>query len=206
MNFPFRQVHLDFHTSGSIPAVGEQFNADEFKKTLTDAAVDSISLFGVCHHGYCYYPSKIGTTHPALKFDLLGEQIKAAKSAGIRTQIYISVGFNDLVAARHPEWLDVPQDDDCRRSSKNFEPGFKKFCLNQDDYFDYVAELTKECISRYPENDGVFFDICFQFSCLNFSYDIFNLLNDFFCFKFDIFYFFKQGFLFFFNNTFSFVH
>ena len=44
--FPFRHVHLDFHTSPLIPGVGDDFDADEFVRTLKDASVDSMTTAG----------------------------------------------------------------------------------------------------------------------------------------------------------------
>ena len=55
-----RCVHLDFHTSPAIEGIGSQFNKAEFTKTLKDAGVDLITVFAKCHHGYCYYPTKVG--------------------------------------------------------------------------------------------------------------------------------------------------
>jgi hypothetical protein len=47
----FRQVHLDFHTHGSITGIGKDFDPQKFAETL----VNSINLFARCHHGYNYY-------------------------------------------------------------------------------------------------------------------------------------------------------
>ena len=41
----FRQVHLDFHTAGSIPDVGAGFDPEAFAQMLEDAHVDSITCF-----------------------------------------------------------------------------------------------------------------------------------------------------------------
>ena len=71
----FRQIHLDFHTSEHIPDVGAAFDAAAFADRLVEARFNWITLFGKCHHGMSYYPTRAGTVHPALKFDLLGEQI-----------------------------------------------------------------------------------------------------------------------------------
>ena len=92
MSHPFRQVHLDFHTSPHIPEVGVDFDPDEFVGTLQAAHVNSVTVFGRCHHGYSYYPTKVGTVHPHLKRpDLLGEMIEACHKAGIRVPIYVTV-------------------------------------------------------------------------------------------------------------------
>jgi len=165
MNFPYRQIHLDFHTAGDIPDVGARFDAAEFKRILTDAAVDSITLFSVCHHGYSYHPTKVGKMHPGLKFDLLGAQIKAAKEAGIRTQIYISAGGNERLAVEHPEWREVNPPGVWHWSSPSpLDPGFNKLCFNTA-YMDHLCALTEEAVLRYPDAAGVFFDIILQNQC-----------------------------------------
>ncbi len=164
-NFPFRQVHLDFHTAGDIPDVGAGFDPEAFKKILTDAAVDSITLFSVCHHGYSYHPTNVGKMHPSLKFDLLGAQIRAAKEAGIRTQIYISAGGNERLAVEHPEWRECNPPGVWHWSSPSpLDPGFNKLCFNTA-YMDHLCALTEEAVTRYPDAEGVFFDIILQNQC-----------------------------------------
>ena len=60
---PSRQVHLDFHTSPSIPGVGAKFDKKQFQAALIEGNVNSITVFAKCHHGMYYYPTKIGTMH-----------------------------------------------------------------------------------------------------------------------------------------------
>ena len=100
-----RQVHLDFHTSEHIPNVGAEFDANDFVRTLQDASVDSITLFAKCHHGWSYYPTQAGRSHPTLvRPDLLGEMVTACRAADIETPIYLSVQWDERVAREHPEW------------------------------------------------------------------------------------------------------
>ena len=66
-----RQIHLDFHTSGLIENIGENFSKEQFKKALKIGNVNSINIFGKGHHGYSYYNTKIGTRHPHLKLSLI---------------------------------------------------------------------------------------------------------------------------------------
>ena len=56
----FRQVHLDFHTSPAIPEIGAKFDKKEWQETLQRAAVDSITCFSSCHHGWSYHPTQVG--------------------------------------------------------------------------------------------------------------------------------------------------
>ena len=106
---PWRQVHMDFHTSPLIPGVGASFDAELFASTLARAGVQSINLFAKCHHGMYYYPTRLGRMHPSLSFDLLGAQVAACRSAGIRTpprsttfEGRIGLGF-----ARAAPWLPI---------------------------------------------------------------------------------------------------
>lgn len=61
---PFRQIHLDFHTSSGVPSVGEAFNTTEFAEILKGAYVNSIAIFAKCNQGMSYYPTKVGVMHP----------------------------------------------------------------------------------------------------------------------------------------------
>lgn len=154
--FPMRQVHLDFHTSPDIPDVGADWDADLFIHTLTEARVNSITVFAKCHHGMNYYPTKIGPVHPALKFDLLGEQVEACHRAGIRCPIYVSVGWDESAAARHPEWRQLAADGKLVGAGP-LEPGWKLMCVNNT-YSDELIAQTEELMSLY-DCDGFFYDI-----------------------------------------------
>ena len=78
----FRQIHLDFHTSEHIPGIGAAFDPKEFVGTLRDAAVNSITIFAKCHHGWSYYPTKVGAPHPQLaRPDLMGDMVRALNAA-----------------------------------------------------------------------------------------------------------------------------
>jgi len=161
----FRQVHLDFHTGGDIPGVGNRFNAQHFQQTLLDSAVDSITCFAVCHHGYCYYPSKIGPQHPTLQFNLLRSQLDAAHAVGIHVPVYISAGGNEIVLKDHPEWAEVPPEGMSSWGGAGNPPLFHKLCFNTE-YLDYLCQLTSEVTREFPDADGLFFDIVFQGECL----------------------------------------
>src|SRR5688572_12415380 len=92
-----RQVHLDFHTPGTIREIGVDFDPDDFAATVQAARIDSMTVFSRCHHGYSYHPTTIGTTHPGLSFDLLGAQIEALHGIGVRAPIYLTVGWDELM-------------------------------------------------------------------------------------------------------------
>lgn len=164
-----RQVHLDFHTSPFIPDVGKDFDAAAFADTFKRAHVNSVTVFAKCHHGMCYYPTKTGTSHPAVgERDLLGEQIEALHRAGIRAPIYTTVVWEENVAQHHPEWRQMTIDglfaeDTVGPDGKPGHPGMWKFNNFLDpDYQDYFEAHLLELLDRYGKDvDGFFIDILF---------------------------------------------
>ncbi len=158
-----RQVHLDFHTSPHIPGVGVEFDAREFAATLKRAHVNSVTIFAKCHHGYTYYPSKVGTPHPTMAAgrDLLGEQIEALHREGIRCPIYLTVGWDALLTQTRPEWRAMFKDG--HFGDWKGQPGMWQF-VNwlHPEFQQHLEELTRETLERYGrEVDGYFYDICF---------------------------------------------
>lgn len=163
-------VHLDFHTGPDIPNVGSRFNKDEFAKTLKDAKVDSISVFAKCHHGYTYYPSKVSTMHPGLKFNLLKEQIDAVHKIGAKAPIYITIGWSKKDADEHPEWHHI--DFHTGKSACAGEPfsddsdapiadcSWVMLCPSGP-YLDHLKAMTHEVCQEFHPVDGIFYDIVF---------------------------------------------
>lgn len=164
-NYPQRQIHLDFHTSPFIDDVGVDFDAETFAATMAEAHVNSVTIFGKCHHGMCYYPTKAGVMHPALKGrDLLGEMIEALHRRGIRCPIYTTLAWEEDAAQRFPEWRQITADGFFAENfrtvdEKNIAPGSWKY-MNwiHPDYMDYTEAHVRELLDNY-EVDGFFFDI-----------------------------------------------
>lgn len=169
----YRQIHLDFHTSEHIPAVGADFDPVDFVTTLKQANVDSITVFAKCHHGWSYYPTKVGKPHPQLaRPDLMGDMVKALKAADIESPIYISVQWDELTAREHPEWRvmsatnqyhhALPQDPS---AGKNLSPAWHTICLNHQGFRQYILDQAREVASSYA-TEGLFFDIILTPDCV----------------------------------------
>lgn len=153
----YRQIHLDFHTSEKIGGIGERFDAKQFQEMLKVGHVDSITVFSKCHHGWAYHPSKANEMHPNLKFDLLKAQIEAAHKIGVKTPVYLSVGLDEKLARRHPEWLRRMKDEKIAWGSDFMSPGYHEFCLNTP-YLDIILAQIAEVVDNY-DCDGIFLDI-----------------------------------------------
>ena len=153
----FRQVHLDFHTSGLIPGIGAEFNKKQFQNALKEGHVDSITVFAKCHHGFSYHPTKVNQMHPNLSFDLLGAQMEACREINVKTPVYISAGFDEKEAVRHPEWLVRQPDESLSEAVSFFEPGYHHLCYNTP-YLELLLAQIGEVMELYrPE--GIFLDI-----------------------------------------------
>jgi len=159
----FRQIHLDFHTSEAISPIAEDFEPEAFAKTLADAHVNSVTCFSRCHHGLIYHDTQFQARHPGLSRNLLAEQIEACHQRDINVPVYITVGWDEFQAARHPEWLERGVDG-VAGGAGPLQPRWKKLCLNSP-YVDYVSAQTREVLEGF-DADGLFFDIILQGPCV----------------------------------------
>ncbi|MEI6422825.1 MAG: alpha-L-fucosidase, partial [Lentisphaerota bacterium] len=165
----FRQVHLDFHTSEHIEEIGAKFDEEQFIGALKKGHVNSITLFAMCHHGWSYYDTKVGKTHPHLKTDLLSRMLKACKEADIEAPVYITAGWNERMADEHPDWLRLDKEGKLQNMPAPGKPddarpwGWRTLCFNTP-YVDFLCEVAKEVVSKY-DPVGIFFDITFDQAC-----------------------------------------
>ena len=166
---PARQVHLDFHTSQLIPGIGELFSKEQFQEALKIGRVNHINIFGKGHHGYSYFPTSVGSTHPNLDFDLLGAQIEACHEIGVKCPIYFTVGWSVLDAEEHPEWVIKHRNGEMASINLDLDaplvevrPHYSWKCLDPTiggGYHDYIVANVKEICESYEDLDGFWFDI-----------------------------------------------
>jgi hypothetical protein len=164
---PYRQVHLDFHTSEHVEGIGKNFDAGRFAEVLKDAHVNSVTCFGRCHHGYLYYNTKKfpERVHPHLQEkQLLEKQIEACHAKGIRVPVYLTIQWDHYTAMRHPEWL-MRDPNGTPLGPSYFEPGFyRRLCVNSP-YREFLKESIADLFESVPEVDGLFLDIVGTLEC-----------------------------------------
>lgn len=151
-----RQVHLDFHTNGTLP-VGKNFSKEQFQAALKAGHVDSITVFSKCHHGWSYHPTQVNEMHPCLDFDLLGAQLEACKEIGVNAPVYISAGFDEKEYVKHPEWHFVRSADKSDYEEYRNEVHFHLLCFNTG-YLDLLCKQIEEVMQKYNPC-GIFLDI-----------------------------------------------
>jgi len=158
-SLPFRQVHLDFHTSEHIPGVGSAFDPDEFADTLAAAHVNSVTLFAKCHHGWSYYPTEIGTPHPNLERpDLLGEMITACRARNIQTPVYLTVQWDEMTAREHPEWRVLSANGPFPVEGSQLSASWHPLSLANQPLVEQIIAQSVEVVEKY-DPDGLFMDI-----------------------------------------------
>ena len=159
-----RQIHLDFHTSEHIEKIGVKFDKAQFQKALQTGNVNGINIFAKGHHGWSYYPTKIGNMHPHIEFDLLKAQIEACREIGVKVFAYYTVGFSDNDAKTHPEWVQVGKDGSSpyRDMVKKLKPDETfsgwEYLEPSGPYADLIVAQTEELLKNY-DIDGVWYDI-----------------------------------------------
>ncbi len=151
-----RQVHLDFHTNGTLP-VGKSFSKEQFQHALKAGHVDSITVFSKCHHGWSYHPTQANEMHPELDFDLLGAQLEACKEINVNAPVYISAGFDEKEYEKRPEWRyrHSPVKEEQLKYEK--EVHFHLLCFNTG-YLDFLCGQIEEVMEKYNPC-GIFLDI-----------------------------------------------
>lgn len=155
---PWRKVHLDFHNSKYIPAIGDKFDEEVWGDRLVAGNVDSIVVFAKDMHGYFYYPSRYGPVHPGLSFDLLGAQVKACRERNIAVYAYYCVAWDHHLAETHPEWNMRKRDGSDYRPKEGEIPGWTALCLGNTDFVDLVSQHVKEFVTLY-QLDGAWLDM-----------------------------------------------
>lgn len=168
----YRQIHLDFHTSELIPGVAEDFNPIEFASVLKSASVDSVTSFAKCHHGWSYYPSKVGTMHPQLKRNLLGEMVETLRKNDIQVPIYMTVQWDEKTAREEPGLRVIKADNtpfqatDFNNSSQNqLLAQWHPICLSNKIYIERIIAQTEEIVNLFHP-DGMFYDILLPWECV----------------------------------------
>ncbi len=158
---PWRKVHLDYHNTPAVGAVGDGFDAEEFVATLKSGHVEAVVVFAKDMHGYFYYPAKRSeAVHPGLSRDLMGEQLEACRAAGIKVYTYYCVTWDHLLAEQHPDWLVIKRDRTSHLPKFDETPGWTGLCLRNPDFVRLLLDDSTDLVQRYPM-DGVWYDMPF---------------------------------------------
>ncbi len=152
----YRRLLIDSH----IPDWDDRFLSKFDPKNVVDmyslANATSVMLYSCCHVGNCYWPTKVGHMHKALKGrDVFGEIINMCHQRGIKMIVYYSVIFNRWVYENYPDWRMINASG--KPYGENNRHGLS--CVNSP-YKDFVLKQMEEICTNY-DFEGVFYDMTF---------------------------------------------
>ncbi len=134
--------------------IGESPDFGAIARAAADAGVGEAMVFGKCHTGFCFFPTKKGIRHPRLKTDMLGGLSRALSERGIRVSVYVNFGLDGEAGRGHSSWLQR----DSRGMPAYLTPDHYARVCPFTPYLDrYLLPLVREMLELYPLR-GVFFD------------------------------------------------
>ncbi len=167
MKIPKRCFFFDFHTMPACPDVGGAWDAELLAEQAFRAGADWMTFPAKCNLGMAYYPTGIGTVHPALERaenpDLIGTLLTACHRRGLGFSAYLNVGLSHEQLLRHREWEAVAPVD-APAPADRLNSFFRKPCLNTG-YREWQLAMIREVVKCYPV-DGMFFDCLHARPCV----------------------------------------
>ncbi|MBO4648882.1 MAG: alpha-L-fucosidase [Lentisphaeria bacterium] len=155
-------LFYDNHTQWENPDVGKDFDPEYFTDQLKSCGVDYVAFHARCNTGMAYYDTKIGTRHPALKYDLFGRLAECCKKKDIALVAYLNGGISTYETVEHREW------------ATHYLPGTDHFgkitpfaitvCYNSP-FRAHIIAMIREIASNYPVA-GFFIDCLGNYPCV----------------------------------------
>jgi len=168
----YRRHLLDMHIDDWNPEFLSQFSPEAYVENLKKAQINYAMIYLQSHAGLCYYPTKTGVMHKALKKqpDLIRRVVDLCHENGIKVCGYYSLIYNTREHDRHPEWRMVVENGRSRRENMQVDkdlaftnpktPRYGFCCPNNPAYLDFVKKQIDEMLA-YFACDGIFFDMPF---------------------------------------------
>jgi len=154
----FRQFNYDWSWIALRPEQIREFLSDADPAALAELCqqthVDGTVVMAVPHHGYCTYPTRVGTKFPGMKGDWFGRTIEELHKRRIAAFGYVTLNWN---------WKFIREN--LGRDFIHGQPDAEgicgsrcTICLNAPGYLELVEAYTREVLESYPV-DGMRWDI-----------------------------------------------
>lgn len=157
-------LFYDNHTQKEVYDYAVNFDPVSFVQQVKRCGVDYLTIHARCNRGFAYYPTEIGTPHPALKQDILGGVAKECEKNNIKLAAYFNGGLSGIEAVQHPEWRAVSADGDTILTEDHSDPFAVRMCLNSP-YRQHLLSMIAEAARKYPYISGIFIDCVHSFPC-----------------------------------------
>jgi len=102
----YRRHLLDMHIDDWDPVFLSEFSPEDYVANIKKANIQSPMIYFQSHVGHCYWPTKTGHMHGALKGreDLVKRLVDLCHKEGMDVIGYYSPIFDSLTHDRHPAW------------------------------------------------------------------------------------------------------
>ncbi len=169
MTVPKWCLFFDFHTMPANPDVGKGFDMKAIVDQFVKAGVKYVVFPARCNLGTAYYNTEIGTRHPALTYDLLGDLTRACHRRGIKISAYINLGLSHEEGLQNRGWLVMRATGQSCDLSNPLNSFFRQMCYHTG-YGDHAVAMCAEVIKKCNV-DGLFLDCmhtqpCFGVECI----------------------------------------
>lgn len=167
----YRRYLCDMHIDDWNDEFLSEFSADDCFDNMKQAKIQNAMIYFQSHVGYCYYPTKVGHMHKALRGreDIMKLLVDKCRSNNIAVTGYYSLIYNNWAYDYHPEWRMLDENGVGARDSESKikiccsnanSNRYGLCCPNNLEYREFVFEQMKE-INEYFDFDGMFFDMLF---------------------------------------------
>jgi hypothetical protein len=152
----YRRIIVDMHVPDWDPVLLSCFDPEDYVRTIADAGFELLLMYAQSEVGLCFYPTKVGQMHAALKGrDFLGEVVHQCRRRSLSVLAYFSLTVDNWAYQTHPDWRVLPEDG-YDRTLEAPQGRYGIVCPNSP-YRDYVLACMKEIVSNY-DIDGMFLD------------------------------------------------
>lgn len=154
----FRGYLIDHHSPAPPTVDFTRLDMKEYEAFYQEANINSLMVYTKDHWGYSYYDTKIGTKHPGLTIDYIGQVSKILKERGIEFNAYYCLEYDTLAPKKYPDW--AIRDKDCHAVTLTNRRSPAKWGMPcyETGYRDYVLGQLAEVVEQYHP-DSLFLDI-----------------------------------------------
>lgn len=163
----YRRNLVDMHIEDWNDEFLSRFSAEEYFENLVKGKIQAPMIYFHSHVGHCYFPTRVGHMHGALKNDpnLIRDHVIKCKRAGMHPVGYYSLIYNTYEEDRHPDWKLMS--DDSHVSTKKRGGRYGLVCPNNPDYREFLKAQIREMNDFFRDEfgellvDGMFYDMTF---------------------------------------------
>ena len=146
-------LQADWECGEWVDGYFDKFDPEEFVLAAKNASIDSLEFWAKDHFGNVYYPSKISHQHRVLNGrDIFGEMCEACLKHDVIPRAAVMLLLESHFVYAHPEAIAKDQSGrECWARMMGMEMRDPAYvCVNNTAYREYVKEVIREVMERYP--------------------------------------------------------